>query len=188
MAPQPKTIGGGPAKALAGDWVGALQGTIGDKNGMDGIIGTLNQYLNADFNDPNSTALMKLGAFQREKGVNDIRARYSLGGTGYGTPASSAEAEYTAMFDPSLVNAVGTQKSTIALNLAQLISQLAGKGIPQAETVLQPSGFGQAVTGLTSLAGAAAPFFGGSPLAVASPSGGSDSSWLKKLNIPSWGY
>lgn len=161
MGAHEQTVGGGSAKGLGKDVISWLAGGLnngqfggGAIDATRGITGIINQFTNADFTDPNSTALMKLANFQRMQGVNDMRSRYSLGGTGYGTPAASGEALYGAQFDNQLIANLGQQKMNVALQLLNIMAGLGSKGIPQAQTVMQPGFLDSALGTLTGVAGA----------------------------------
>lgn len=155
-----KTIGGsGGARKLGKNYIDWLGGGLDDvglvgAGGQRGLAGLINQYLTPDFNDPQSTALMTLANQRKQSNIDDLRSRYNLAGTGYGTPASSAEANFRAEFDPQLITQLGNQKLQVAMNLLGLINGVAGRGISQAQTVQTP-GFGSellaGVSGLSDI-------------------------------------
>lgn len=197
MGAKPTTIGGGKSTGVASGfadmlntWMhqgfGAVPGgqqTAGDNLGRanpQGQVSNLTQAFQALLNNGSGMAnsAQSIYDIQRKRAVGDIRSRYALGGTGYGTPAAAGEAAYTSMADPQFALGAGQMQmdgiSKVLQLLLPMFQQQVDKGTPQATTVMKPSFGGQLLSGLGSLAGAAAPFFGGGGMGgmVASMAGG----------------
>lgn len=184
MGAKQKTVGGGKSVGVAGDfasqmmnWLsqgfGAVPGgqqTAGSNLGRSnptGQVSNLTEAFQALLNGGQGMAnsAQQIADIRRKSDVSDIRSRYALGGTGYGTPAASGEANFLAQYDPQVAVGIGgMQMDGISKALSLLMpmfQQQVDKGTPGAQTVMQPSGFGNVLSGLGGLVGAAAPFFGG---------------------------
>lgn len=193
MGASPQTIGGGSARGVSDQLsqflMMGLQGgfnlpqfgqtTPGDAlNRSNPVRSTMN------FGDAIGTLLqgggfendaLSIAANRREENVGNIRSRYALGGTGYGTPAAVGEARFLGEFDPQVATQVGGMRlDSIGKALSfmlPLYQQAYGLGTPQAQTVMKPGFLSEALGTVTGLAGAAAPFFapglgGGQPNAA----------------------
>lgn len=181
MGAKPTTIGGGKSTGVANDFASQLQQwlsqgfgsvpgaqqTAGDNLGRSnpgGQVSNLTQAFQALFSGGNGLAnsVQQVADIRRKENVGDIRSRYALGGTGYGTPAASGEARFLAEFDPAVAGQVGSIQMdgiTKALSLLMpLFQQQVDKGTPQAQTVMKPSGFTDAISTIGQVAGIAAPF------------------------------
>lgn len=173
-----KTVGGGAAAPVASDFGSFLQSLL-QPAGMQTTGGTALARSNpvGQTGDLASAFHQLLsGGAGVAGGINDIlqqqkttdianlRERYSMGGTGYGTPAATAESRYLGTFTPQAAVQVGqAQNENIARALGLIMpafQQAFGLGTPQAQTIQQKGFGGQLLSGITGLAGAAAPFFG----------------------------
>lgn len=190
MGAKPTTIGGGKSVGVANDFATQLQQwlsggfgsvpgaqqTAGDNLGRSdpqGQVSNLSQAFAALLNGGGGMAnsVQQVADIRRKENVNDIRSRYALGGTGYGTPAASGEARFLAEFDPAVAGQVGQiQMDGITKALSMLLplyQQQAGLGTPQAQTVMKPSGFSQALSTIGQIGSIAAPFIpGAAPFAA----------------------
>ena len=178
MVSQVKTIGCGPAKGLANNFVQWLQNglTTGSFGGAGPAgAGSMTQTagLAGLFNDILSGGAGKIGGAlqtminqQNTQNVADLRSRYgAFGGTGFGTPAAYAESQYRAQEPAQTTAAIGNLQLSAMTPLLQSIMGLSAKGIPQAESVIQPSAFSQVMQGLGSVAGPISSLF--SPVTAA---------------------
>lgn len=179
MGAKPTTIGGGSARgvsdALSGLLMNGLQGgfnfgsqqTAGQNLGRANPLGdtlsignALSTLLSGGSNLANSA--MAIADRRRTQNVADLRARYALGGTGYGTPASSAEANFRAEYDPQVATQIGGMQldyiSRALSHILPLYSQAYGLGTPQAQTVMKKSGFMNALDTGIGIAKGVAPF------------------------------
>lgn len=110
------------------------------------IMGGINRLLSGVDLSGTGQALEQMIQQQTEQGVSDLRARFGAsGGVSHGTPAAVGEARFRAEQAPKTALALGQlnlQKAQVEagqiLPLLQIIAALAGKGIPQATTVVQP--------------------------------------------------
>lgn len=190
MGAKPTTIGGGAATGVANDFAGmlhqALSGgfnTAGSGAAAAGAAGAnpvgdtmnigdaLGQLMSGGQGLANSA--LAIGNNRREENVADLRSRYSMGGTGYGTPAAVGEARFLGEFDPQLAGQVGgLQMDGITKALGFLfpgLMQSQQLGTPQAQTVMKKGFLGNALGAITGLAGAAAPFLAPGIGSVAGP-------------------
>lgn len=182
MGAKTERVGGGAAAPLSDDFIGFLhQGLQGGFNYAPQQFGgqttpgnamsranpfqsTVNfgdligQYLSG--NDMASTA--SATAFRQQSGedTKNIQQQFALGGTGFGTPASTGVANYLAKATPAFAAQQGAQQQQMLQNLLGLYSNFSQLGTPQAQTVQKPSDFSNIMSGVSGLAGAAAPFFG----------------------------
>lgn len=173
MGSQVKTIGGGHGTGmLANNFVQWLQNglTTGSFGGAGPAgAGSMTQTagLSGLFNDLLSGGAGKVGGAlqsiintQNTQNVNDLRARYgAFGGTGFGTPAAYAEAQYRAQEPAQTTAAIGNLQLSAASPLLSLLGGFAQKGIPQAESVIEPSTLSQVAQGIGSVAGPIASAF-----------------------------
>lgn len=183
MGAKESTVGGGSARGVSsnisdllnqgltggGYSDGRQQGAMDNwgrsdpmSNTMD-IRGAIAQLLSGGAGMANGA--QAIAANRREENVGDIRSRYALGGTGYGTPAAVGEARFLGEFDPQVAAQVGgMQLDSMSKGLGflfPLLQQAYGLGTPQAQTVMKKGFLGNAIDAIGGLAGAAAPFFGG---------------------------
>lgn len=213
MGAKPTTIGGGKSTGVAGDWASMLQNwlsggfgsvpggqqTAGSNLGRSnpqGQVSNLTEAFSALLNGGAGMAnsMQQVADVRRKENVADIRSRYALGGTGYGTPAASGEARFLAEFDPTVaMNAGQLQMDGISRALQMILplfQQQAQLGTPQAQTVMKPSGFSNALSTIGQVAGIAAPFIMGNPLAggaaVAKAAGGGGNLMDPNLQRPSF--
>lgn len=198
MGAKPTTIGGGSATGVSDEWAkmlmtglsqgfgtGAMPGaqgsgqtTAGDAMSRANPTGSTMNIAQAIGNLLNNGDSMANGAMsiannRRQENVADLRSRYALGGTGYGTPAASAEARFLGEFDPQVATQIGQMRMDNITKALSLIipgyMQSQQIGTPQAQTVMKPSGFTNFISGLGQVAGVAAQFFpGGNPLGAGS--------------------
>lgn len=171
MAAKEKTIGGGSAKPLATDFLNFLRTGLnsgsfgtGAVDSTKGIAGLLNDLLAGGAGEVGG-ALADQIARQRTNDVASLRSRFGTGGgTAFGTPAAFAESQYLAQSAENLPTALaGLQLSALG-PLLGLYGQAVGIGTPQAQSVMQQSGWGAALQGLTGVASAAVPFIKKNPL------------------------
>jgi len=172
MGSKVSTVGGGAATGLGTDFVHWLMNglntgsfgaggpagssAVGQTQGMTGVI---NDILSGGAGKVGG-ALQTLINRQNTQNVNDLRSRYgAFGGTGFGTPAAFAESQYRAQEPAQTTSAIGNLQLSALQPLLSSIFGLSQKGIPQAETMVQPSGFGQFLQGLGSVAGPIASMF-----------------------------
>lgn len=110
-------------------------------------------------------SIAQLISQQNERDVQGLRSRFGAGGgTAFGTPAAYGEALLRSETAPKLTQAIGGLQTNLLGMLLPLYAGLASKGIPQAETVLQPNALTQglqlALPLLGTLFGAGANPFG----------------------------
>lgn len=176
MGYQEKTVGGGPAKQLGADWTNFLQnfinsgsfggGTAGQQfAGADpsGSTGGIFGLLNSMVSNPSADAgVLDLINRDIERGRNDLRARFGQGGgMGFGTPAAFAEALYQSEQAPRTAVAMDQMAQNRLASLMPLFgfaNQIAGLGIPQAQTIMQPSPWMQGINLALDVANTAAKF------------------------------
>lgn len=103
-------------------------------------------------------SLQQILAQQQGTDVANLRSRYSMGGTGTGSPAAFAESLYRSQAAPQAAMQIGQLQLSALLPLLNMIAQLSGRGIPQASTVVGPSDFSQITGGLAGLAEGAGAF------------------------------
>jgi hypothetical protein len=140
--------------AIANTW---LQGHPLAAPGADsskGISSILNDILSGGAGNLGG-ALQKILATQQAGDVGNLRSRYSMGGTGAGTPAAYAESLYRANAAPQASMQIGQLQLQTLLPLLQAMMGLSEKGIPQASTLVEPSMFSQITSGLAGLASGA---------------------------------
>jgi len=119
-----------------------------------GISGILNDVLSGGAGTLGGS-LGKLLQTQQTNDIGALRSRFGVGGgTAFGTPAAYAESQYRAQAAPQIATQVGNLQLSALGPLLSLMSGIAGKDIPQAESVLAPSPFAQ-------IASIAAPVAGG---------------------------
>lgn len=181
MGYKERTVGGGPTRGLAEDFTNFLStiintgsfgsGTAGQHAGAanpakdtTGIMGLLDSIVS---NPQADASVQELIGKETERGQNALRSRFgSSGGMSFGTPAAFAEAMYqaeqaprTAMaMDQMAQNRIGT-----IMPFFQMIHQMAGKGIPQAETVMQPDAWTTGFNVGMDILNTAANFIPGAP-------------------------
>jgi hypothetical protein len=134
-------------------------------NGMSGILNDL-------FSGGGGKLGGALGQMLQTQQTNDIgalRSRFGVGGgTAFGTPAAYAESMYRAQAAPQAASQIGQLQLSALLPLLGITSGMAGRDIPQAENVFQPSPWMQA-------ASIGAPLLGG---ILGGPAGAGIGSWL----------
>jgi hypothetical protein len=159
MGPQTKTVGGGSATGLGNQWVNFLQQGLGGAFGgpgagaQSGIGGTLNGLFSGGAGRVGGAMASMLGT-QQQQSIDALRARYSgMGGIGstLGSGAGSAEAIYRAQAAPQITSAIGQLQLQGLNSILPQIGQMAGRGIPQAQTITQPSEFSQIMGGIAGL-------------------------------------
>lgn len=193
MGSKVSTIGGGSATGLGNNFVQWLQnglntGSFGGGGPAGSGAMTQTQGMAGVLNDILSGGAGKLGGALQDtinrtntQNINDLRARYgAFGGTGFGTPAAFAESNYRAAEPAQTTTAIGNLQLSALQPLLSSIYGLSQKGIPQAESVIQPSGFSQALQGLGSIAGPLSSLF----MPLTSGMGGADSSSI--MNAMMW--
>ena len=169
MGSKVSTIGGGAATGLGNDFVKWLMGGLntgtfgtagaGSVNNTTGMTGVINDILSGGAGKVGG-AMETLINRQNTQNINDLRARYgAFGGTGFGTPAAYAESQYRAQEPAQTTSAIGNLQLSAMQPLLNSIFGLSQRGIPQAESVLQPSTFSQVLQGLGSVAGPIASMF-----------------------------
>lgn len=108
-----------------------------------GVAGTLNDIL-AGGSGKLGGALGKLIQTQQTNDIAALRSRFGAGGgMSFGTPAAYAESVYRSQAAPQIATQTGALQLQTLLPLLSMITQLSGKGIPQAETFAGPSDFTQ---------------------------------------------
>lgn len=151
-----RTVGGGAAKGLGKDFTSFLQnfintgsfgaGTSGQQGvaadpmaDTQGIFGLLNSLVS----NPTADKAVQ-GQLEKDQGrnVNQIRSRFGAGGgTAFGSPGAFAENQYRAESTPEIaktMDEMGQNRLAALMPLFQQAFGLAGKGIPQAETMMEP--------------------------------------------------
>lgn len=176
MGTTTKTIGGGSATGLADDFVSFLRnglntghfGTGGGPRGGSamgdtlGIAGVLNDLL-AGGSGVAGGALSDMIHSNTEHNAAALRARFGAqGGTAFGTGAQLAEAQLRATENPAIINAISQQQLSALSQIFGPMLNLSMRGLPQAETITQPSALSQVAQGIGAVAPIiAAPFTGG---------------------------
>lgn len=169
MNPKTREVGGGSSVGLADDLVSAfrslLQGNYGGQPGPGqrydaaNPVKSTNDFLGS-ITDILSPGGGRAGAgltetINRQSGrdVADLRARYGAGGgMSFGTPAAYAESLYRAEAAPRAAVAVSQTQLSALLPLLNLMAQLAGRGVSQRSTTIEPPA---ALSWLQGLSGAA---------------------------------
>lgn len=193
MGPKVNTVGGGPATGLANDWVGFLDkglntGTFGAGRGAGpgaidsttGIAGVLNEWLSGGggkFGD----ALQSIIGRKQNLDIANLHQRY--GAAGVGSPGAFAESSYRAQAAPEAALAIGNFQLKALEPILQMIQQLSGKGIPQAETLIQPGFAQQALGALPGLAMGTGSILKG---LAANKSGGANTPPEQSQNADDW--
>lgn len=179
MGAKTKEVGGGPAVGLGQDIINFLQqglstGTFGGGasaaafNGANpmtstqGIAGFLNDILSGGAGNVGGS-MQSMIQKDADRNAQAMRARYSMGGTGFGTPAAYGEAMLRSETGPKMATAVGGLQLQTVLPLLQMIMQMGSKGITQRQTVAEPNPWMQGLGMLMQGAGAALPMFAGMP-------------------------
>jgi len=124
-----------------------------------GIFGLLNSMIS---NPQADKSVQDLIAKDSERGRNDLRARFGAsGGMAYGSPAAYAESLYQAEQAPRTAVAMdqmAQQRIGSLMPFFQMLQNLSGMGIPQAQTVMEPSKFMQGFNMVMDTANTAANF------------------------------
>jgi hypothetical protein len=187
MGVNTKEMGGGSAKPVANEFgkmlLQGLQGGFGAVPGQAGASGGLGGYLQMLLSGQGAQGAVTQAEIAKKKAIGDLRERYSLGGTGYGTPTATAEAQYRANVDPQIAN---IQSQNIAQALSMILpayQQAFGLGTPQAQLVQTPSFGANLIGGVTSLAGAAAPFLAPGIGSAVGPALGSLAQFSPDINV-----
>lgn len=161
MAPKVSNVGGGSATGLAKDFTDWLDkalntgsfgpaGTGNPTGQTTGISGVLNDIL-AGGAGKLGGSLNSLIENKQQMDIGDLRARFGAsGGMAFGTPAAYAEAQLRAKQGPEAATAIGGLQLSALQPILQLIAQLSGKGIPQAESVVSTNPW---LSGFEALAG-----------------------------------
>jgi len=191
MGYKERTVGGGPAKGLANDFVSFLQnfitsgkfggaetrGGIGGSSATSqfnaenpmadsaGIFGLLNSIIS---NPQADKSVQDLISKDVERGRNDLRARFGAsGGMAYGSPAAFAESLYQAEQTPRTALALDQMAQSrigALMPFFQMLMNTSSLGIPQAQTTMEPSKWMQGFNMLLDTANTVAnfiPFAGG---------------------------
>jgi hypothetical protein len=145
---------GGVPSGVGG--VKAPRGPAG-ANSSAGLTGIINDILSGGAGNIGGS-LQKILATQQLGDVTNLRSRYSMGGTGTGSPSAYAESLYRANAAPQAAMQIGQLQMSALMPLLQLIAGISGRGIPQASTTVGPSPFSQVVGGLGGLAESAGGF------------------------------
>lgn len=159
--------------------------------------GQQNFNTSVDMSNPQFAAMNTMLSRQTAQGVNDIRSRFgAAGGAPRGSAAAFAEGNYLAGANPANILAMGElansirgqdradlalgsqdmlgrlgmasgERSNMMNMLFQSLNNAMSIGTPQAQSVQKPSGFGQALGAISTLAPfALAPFTGGASLGL----------------------
>jgi hypothetical protein len=165
MGMDTKQVGGGNATHVSDEFSNfLLRGLTTGHFGGQGTAGTamqgtdmgsiMDNLLSGGAAGPARSLMDK----QMTSTIGDMRSRYSMGGTGYGTPGAVGEAQYRSQADPQYAM-LGQDYQLKALSmLFPMIQQMIGIGTPQAQMIQTPSMGMNIFNGMTGLAGAAAPF------------------------------
>lgn len=157
--------GTGFGQDFASFLMGGLNGNFGGSGGSQntGIGGFLNNVLGGGAGTLGG-AMQQMLQTQQTNDINSIRSRYGVGGgTGFGTPAAYGEATYRAQAAPQITSAIGNLQMNALNSILPMMSGMASRDIPQAQTVGQQNPWVQAAGVLAPLAGGAinAGLFGG---------------------------
>ena len=143
---------------------GLMTGVFGGPGGagaQNGVMGFLNNIFSQGAGNIGG-AMSKQLETQQSNDVNAIRSRFGTqGGMAYGTPAAYGESTYRAQAAPNITSAIGNLQLGTMGPILQMMMGLGSKDIPQAETMVQPSNFSQAMGMLAPVAGAAVKGFTG---------------------------
>lgn len=173
MGVKTEQVGGGGATAVSNEFsnmlLQGLQGGFGavpgwqngptDAYGRGGGNASVANVLGMLFSGNGANGLITQAEQAKTRSIGDMRERFSIGGSGYGTPASSAEAQYRAQVDPQIASIYSQQVMQALSQILPMYGQQAQLGTPQAQIVQTPSFGANLLSGITGLAGAAAPFF-----------------------------
>lgn len=177
MGTKYREVGGGAAVPLGEDIISWLRGglntgtfgggaSFGQYQGANpmsstmGIAGVLNDILSGGAGNLGGS-MQQMIHKDTERNADSLRARYNMGGTGYGTPAAYAESNFRAEAAPRATQAIGQMQMQALFPLLQMMMQLGGKGITQRETVAQQSPWATGAGMLMQGIGSALPFFAG---------------------------
>jgi len=164
MGAKASTVGGGPATGLSKEWVdflssGLTTGHFGNPGqafaGADpmgsttGFAGVLNDVLSSG-GGKFGGALGELIANRQKSDIGDLRARFGITGSAFGTPGAYAESSYRAKVAPEIATQVGQLQLSALEPLLQMIMGTSMRGIPQAETVVSQNPW---LSGITALGG-----------------------------------
>ena len=149
MGMETKSVGGSEgAGEFGGDVLGQLGALLGPSFGF--------------FDDLLSPGGGRLGGAREDlvnrsfdRSSNRLAAQFSLGGNAFGTPAATAATRLEAERGPGLIESIGQLQLSGLDRILPGIFGLAGKDIPQRQTVQQQGGFGQALGLLAPGLGAA---------------------------------
>jgi hypothetical protein len=173
MGPKTSEVGGGQAVGFGDDFIkflqqGMMTGSFGGvsagqqfnaSNPMGdtaGVAGSLNEMLAGGTSA--DAAVTRAMTMAGDRDVGNLRARFDTGGgTAFGTPAAYAESTLRSQNEVNMASTLQQMHMQARMQALQMILPLfagmAGKGISQRETVVQPSTFSQ-------IAGLAAPIAG----------------------------
>lgn len=119
-----------------------------------GISGVLNDILSGGAGKLGGS-LGQLLQTQQANDIGNLRSRFGVGGgTAFGTPGQYAEAQYRSQVASQIATQVGGLQLQALMPLLGLLGGTANRDIPQAESVLQPSGFSQFASIAAPVAGA----------------------------------
>jgi len=164
-----KTVGGTKGgMALSNDFVSALSdllngGGIGanqpaGSNAVGGVRGVYGDILSGGAGKVGGALADILGR-QQTSDVANLRSRFgATGGMSFGTPAAYAESQYRSQAAPQIATAIGGLQLQALSPLLSAYLDVFNKNTPQAQTIQQKTGLGQAISTVGSLAGAAVPF------------------------------
>jgi hypothetical protein len=172
MGPQTKTIGGGAATGFSDDFVkwlsgGLNTGTFGNPGqqfgaanpigSTTGVSGALNYALGSGAQGDINSVIKQA----QQQSIGDLRSRYSMGGTGTGSPSAYAESMFRAQAAPQAGIQLANLRMQYLQPLLQMMMGTAMRGTPQATTMVSPSPFMQAMSGLSGAAQGASGLMGG---------------------------
>ncbi len=154
--PETITSGGGAAAPVADDFANFLQGILGgggpnqDPTGQTtDIMKALNELIAGPDVRGQQSAIQQTIQQSSDRQVADLRERFTSSGGSQGTPSAVAEGLFRSNVTPKIATAVGDldlranqQRIQALLPFLQILSQFAGRGVPQAgtDTIINPSG------------------------------------------------
>jgi hypothetical protein len=195
MGTKTREVGGGPAVGLGEDIIKFLQsGLTGGQFGggatfggnamthTQGIAGFLNDILSGGAGNLGGS-MQQMISRDTDRNAAAMRARYSMGGTGFGTPAAYGEGVLRSESGPKMAQAVGGLQLQTILPLLQMMMQMGGKGISQRQMIAEPSPWASAASIAAPLIGAGMNLFAPNPFG-----GGANSGMLPFMPPPanSW--
>ena len=159
--PSTETVesGGGVAAPVAGDFASFLQSILGGGGGGPGsdpvgqtsdIAKALNELIAGPDVRGSQSAVQQVIQQDTERQTANLRERFTAGGGSQGTPSAVAEGLFRSNVTPRIATAVGNlelqsnqQRIQALLPFLQILSQFAGRGVPQArtDTIVNPGAF-----------------------------------------------